>query len=49
MLHHTNDVVTVAEAAETTELTETKPIKYGMSGSQREKRGGSKAIFFYYK
>ena len=48
VLHHPNEVVTVAEAAETVEMTETAAndrMKYSMSGSQGEERGGSKAIF----
>ena len=42
MLHHANEVVTVAEAAESVEMTET-----AVDDVQHERipRGGSKAIF----
>lgn len=48
VLQHTNEVVTMAEAAETVEITETAPnpaSTCSMSSFQGAKRGGSKGIF----
>ena len=46
MLHHTNEVVAVAEAAESVEMTQTAVDEVQHERiPRRRKRGGSKAIF----
>ena len=46
VFHHTNEVVTAAEAAQTVEMTETAANEVQ---HERISRGSSIAIFFYYE
>ena len=49
VLHHTNEVVTVARQLSQLRWQKRQSMKYSMSGFQGEERGGSKVIFFYYE
>ena len=49
VLHHTNEVVTVARQLSQLRWQKRQSMKYSMSRFQEEERGGSKAIFFYYE
>ena len=49
VLHHTDAVVTVAEAADSVEMTEMAFDEVQHERIPKRERCGSKAIFFYYE
>ena len=49
VLQHINEPVTIAEATETVEITETAANEVEHERLQGQERSGSKAIIFFYE